>query len=68
MKRLAPVFILTAGTLWGIMGIFVRTLEKYGFTSIQIASVRIMGGTILFLLLTAVTDRKKLHVRLKDIG
>lgn len=68
MKRLAPVFILTAGTLWGIMGIFVRTLEKYGFTSIQIASVRIMGGTILFLLITAVTDRKKLHVRLKDIG
>ena len=67
MKRLAPVFILIAGTLWGIMGVFVRTLEKYGFTSIQIASVRILGGAVLFLLITAVTDRKKLHIRLKDI-
>ena len=67
MKRLAPVFILIAGTLWGIMGIFIRTLENYGFTSIQIASVRIMGGAILFLLITAMTDRKKLHIHLKDI-
>lgn len=68
MKRLAPFFILTAGTLWGIMGIFVRTLETYGFTSLQIASVRIIGGAILFLAVTALTDKKKLKIRLKDIG
>lgn len=68
MKRLAPVFILTAGTLWGIMGIFVRALEGYGFTSIQIASMRIMGGAVLFLLITMAADKKLLQIRLKDLG
>ena len=26
MKKFAPVFVLSAGTLWGIMGIFFRKL------------------------------------------
>lgn len=67
MKRLAPVFILIAGTLWGIMGIFVRTLGTYGFTSIQIASMRIIGGAVLFAVITAVTDREKLKICVKDM-
>lgn len=39
MKKAAPAFVLAAGTLWGIMGIFVRKLGTYGFSSIQIASL-----------------------------
>lgn len=68
MKRLASLFILIAGTLWGIMGIFVRRLEAAGFDSIQIASMRIMGGAILFILICALTDRKKLRIQIRDLG
>ncbi|MDO4275759.1 MAG: EamA family transporter [Eubacteriales bacterium] len=68
MKRLAPVFILIAGSLWGIMGIFVRKLGNYGFSSIQIASLRIMGGAVIFVAVTALYDKDKLRIRLRDIG
>lgn len=68
MKRLASLFILIAGILWGIMGIFVRRLEAVGFDSIQIASLRILGGAALFVLTCALTDRKKLHIKIKDLG
>lgn len=68
MKRSAPVCILIAGILWGLMGIFVRKLSTFGFSSIQIASLRIMGGAVLFVLLTGIFDRKKLRIYLRDIG
>lgn len=68
MKRLAPVLILTAGTLWGIMGIFVRELETYGFTSIQIASLRIMGAAVLFLAVSLLWNKKGLRIRMRDMG
>ncbi len=68
MKRMAPVLILAAGTLWGIMGIFVRELETYGFTSIQIASLRIMGAAVTFLAGSLLWNKKGLRIRLWDIG
>lgn len=68
MKRLAPVFILIAGTLWGMMGVFVRKLETYGFTSMQIASMRIIGGALIFLIVMGIFNREALRVRWKDLG
>lgn len=67
MKKTAPVFILAAGILWGIMGIFVRRLETYQFTSLQIASLRIMVGAVVFLLLAFTKDRGLLKIRPRDI-
>lgn len=67
MKRTAPAFILAAGSLWGIMGIFVRRLETYHFTSLQIASLRIIAGAVVFLLIASVMDRGLLKIRPRDI-
>ncbi|MDO4305641.1 MAG: DMT family transporter [Eubacteriales bacterium] len=68
MKRTASLWIILAGILWGIMGIFVRKLETYGFTSIQIASMRLIGGAVIFLIVTAIFDRKKLRINPRDMG
>lgn len=68
MKRLAPVFVLSAGTLWGIMGIFVRKLGTYGFSSLQIACLRILFGAALFLAITGVFNRNLLKIQLRDVG
>ena len=68
MKKTAPLCILAAGTLWGIMGIFVRALASYGFTSVQIASMRIVFGALLFLLITAVFRPAQLKIRIQDVG
>ena len=66
MKKLAPVFVLSAGTLWGIMGVFVRKLGEYGFSSPQIACLRILIGAALFLVITAAFRPGLLKIRLRD--
>ena len=68
MKKLAPVCVLSAGTLWGVMGIFVRKLGTYGFSSLQIACLRILFGAVLFLAITGVSRRELLKIRLRDVG
>lgn len=67
MKRTAPIFILAAGSLWGLMGIFVRRLETYHFTSLQIAALRIIMGAIIFLAAASFKDRTLLKIRPRDI-
>jgi drug/metabolite transporter (DMT)-like permease len=67
-KKTAPFFILTAGVCWGFMGVFVRKLENYDFSPLQIASIRIIIGGLLFFLITLIFDRSKLKINPKDIG
>lgn len=68
MRKLAPVFVLSAGTLWGMMGIFVRKLGSYGFSSLQIACLRILFGAALFLLITGIFRRELLKIHFRDVG
>lgn len=68
MKKLAPVFVLSAGILWGLMGIFVRKLGTYGFSSLQIACLRILFGAALFLMITGCYRRELLKIRFRDVG
>lgn len=68
MKKLAPVFVLSAGTLWGLMGVFVRKLGACGFSSLQIACLRILFGAALFLAITSCFRRELLKIRLRDVG
>ncbi len=68
MKKFAPVFVLAAGTLWGLMGIFVRKLGTYGFSSLQIACLRILFGAALFLMITGCYRRELLKIRFRDVG
>lgn len=68
MKKLAPVFVLSAGALWGMMGIFVRKLGTYGFSSLQIACLRILFGAGLFLVITGCYRRELLKIKLRDAG
>ena len=68
MKKLAPVFVLTAGTLWGVMGIFVRKLGTYGFSPLQIACLRILFGAALFLIIVTAYRPGLLKIKNRDIG
>ena len=68
MKKFAPMFVLSAGTLWGVMGVFVRNLGTYGFSPLQIACLRILFGAVLFLLITAVFRRDLLKIQTRDVG
>lgn len=67
MKRLAPFFVLLAGILWGMMGLYVRRLNAAGFTTIEIVAVRSIVTAVLLLLVLFFYNREMLKIRIKDI-
>ncbi len=67
MKKLAPLFVLIAGILWGMMGIYVRRFNAFQFTTIEIVAVRAVMTALLMAIALAVYKRELLKVRWKDI-
>lgn len=66
-RNIGPALILLAGCFWGSMGIFVRRLGAYGFTSIQIVSIRVTLAALAFCLLQLVRDRSGFRLSPRDI-
>ena len=64
---LGDILIIIAGLFWGSMGIFVRHLNGLGFTSIQIACVRLVTAGIIFALILLIKDPKGFRISIKDI-
>lgn len=67
MKKLAPLFVLIAGILWGMMGIYVRRLNEFQFTTIEIVAVRSVMTALLMAIVLAIFNRELLKVKVKDI-
>lgn len=65
-RNIGPALILLAGCFWGSMGIFVRRLGAYGFTSIQIVSIRVTLAALAFCLLLLVRDRSGFRLSPRD--
>ncbi|MCR5804544.1 MAG: DMT family transporter [Clostridia bacterium] len=64
---LGDILIIIAGLFWGSMGIFVRHLNDLGFTSIQVACLRLTMAGIIFALILLIKDHKGFKIKLKDI-
>ena len=64
---IGPVLIVLAGCFWGSMGIFVRRLGTYGFSSIQIVSIRVTLAAVIFALVLLFKDRSGFRIAWKDI-
>lgn len=65
-KYMGPVFVVTAGVLWGLMGLFVRNLDKYGITSMQIVALRAVFTALMMSVVTLVYNRKLFKIKLRD--
>ncbi len=61
------ILIIIAGLFWGSMGIFVRHLNALGFSSIQVACLRLTTAGILFALILLIKDPKGFKIRARDI-
>lgn len=61
------LLILLAGCFWGSMGLFVRRLGALGFSSRQVACLRLTVGALVFVLLLLILDRRALKIRLRDL-
>jgi len=66
MKNTAALSVLGAGTLWGLIGLFVHILAGKGFAPLQIVTLRVTAALILTTLIIWCKDRSLLQVRPKD--
>ena len=58
--------VIGAGTLWGFMGFFRRTLDSMGLSAIGCIAVRCIFAAVLFAVAMLITDRNAFKVRLRD--
>ena len=64
---IGDILIIIAGLFWGSMGIFVHHLNDLGFTSIQVACLRLTTAGLIFALVLLIKDRKGFKINAKDI-
>lgn len=66
-NKRAPLLVLTAGILWGVIGLFIKRLDAAGFGTMEIVAVRALTTVVLLLAFLLVYDRSLLKVKVKDI-
>ena len=59
--------IVIAACFWGSMGIFVRRLSGFGFDPIQIVSIRVTLGALIFYLFLLIREQSGFRISLRDI-
>ena len=67
IKNIGPILIIIAACLWGSMGIFVRKLSEYGFSPIQIVSIRITLAALAFSAIQLFKSRSGFKILPRDI-
>ena len=67
MKNKALAAVLAAGTFWGTMGFFARSLYSAGFGPLEVAQTRITTGLVFVGLYILLFNRNLFKVKLKDI-
>ena len=66
-RNFGPLLIVLAGCFWGSMGIFVRKLAEYGFSSVQIVSIRVTLAALVFAGLLLIRNRAGFRISLRDL-
>ena len=67
MKKLAVLFVLLAGTLWGVIGIFVRRYTALGLSPLQISALRITLSAVMFAVFVAIYKPKLYKIKLRHL-
>lgn len=67
MKKIALLLVITAGTLWGMIGYFVRVLQSQGINSMQIVSIRMVISAVIFSLFALIFKRNLFAIKPKDL-
>ena len=66
-QNIGLVLIVIAACFWGSMGIFVRRLSDFGFDPIQIVSIRVTLGALIFYLFLLTRGQSGSRISLRDI-
>ncbi len=63
----STVLIILGAVLWGIIGLFVRTLSPLGFSAMQLVTLRSYITVVGLVVILLITDPKKLKIRFRDL-
>lgn len=63
----SAIEIIAAGSLWGILSIFINILNDLGFDSLQCVAIRVFCAALILFIYLLITDRSKLKIDWKDI-
>lgn len=63
----APFLVVCAGSLWGIIGLFSRSLSDAGLSALQIAGVRCLVTAIILFFFLLISNRQYLRIKIRDI-
>ena len=66
IERTAYLCVIMSAVLWGIIGIFVKKLNEYGFSSLQIVFIRAMVATISVAAFYSIKYKKIKVIELQD--
>lgn len=66
-QRISILLVLAAGSLWGMMGLFVRGLSVDGLSSVEIVFFRTLVALVIMFLIIMIKDKKLLIIRIKDL-
>lgn len=66
-RKIPSVLILLAAFLWGLTGVFVRTLNYFGLDNMQLLFFRSSITALSLIIYLLIKDRSKLKIKLKDI-
>lgn len=64
---LSAILVLAAGSLWGFMGLLVRSLNEVNLSSMDICFIRAFVTCVFMFAGLLIFNRKALRIRLKDI-
>lgn len=68
MKRALVVLPVSAGVLWGSVGVFVRLLNDAGMNNMTVLSVRVFFAAMIMFAGLLIYDKNLLKIKFKDIG
>ena len=67
MKNKYVVYVIAAGTLWGFMGFFRRTLDTMCISAVGCIAVRCIFAAVLFGIAVAIKEPAAFKIKLRDI-
>lgn len=68
MKQHIYIFsTILAGVLWGSMSIFLRGLNSFGFSNLQILAVKAVFTVLFQIIFILITNKQNLKIALKDL-
>ncbi len=62
------MLVIVAGIFWGVMGVFVKMLNGYGISSIQVTTIRFGIGVGFLALYMLIYDKSLFKISLKGFG